>query len=92
MNRYWASWWSGNYEDEGCTKPPFNFWNSGQRDRRNADPESERDECSLCAIIDAEDENTVEAMIRKHYPDYQMRFCQPKASDWQPASDRFPPH
>ena len=33
MTRYWVSWWSGNYEDEGCTKPPFQYWLSGQRDR-----------------------------------------------------------
>ena len=33
--RYWVSWWSGYYEDEGCTKPPFQIWISGQRDRPN---------------------------------------------------------
>ena len=33
MNRYWISWYSGNYEDEGCTEPPFQFWTSGYRSR-----------------------------------------------------------
>jgi hypothetical protein len=35
MKTFWVSWWSGNYEDEGCTKPPFQFWVSGQKDRPN---------------------------------------------------------
>jgi hypothetical protein len=25
------SWWSGNYEDEGCTKALFKIWLSGYR-------------------------------------------------------------
>ena len=33
MKTFWVSWYSGNYADEGCTKPPFKFWVSGQRDR-----------------------------------------------------------
>lgn len=26
MNRYWVSWWSGNY----ATEPPFTFWVSAR--------------------------------------------------------------
>ncbi|MCP1757883.1 hypothetical protein [Bradyrhizobium elkanii] len=48
MPRHWASWWSGNYADEGCTRPPFKTWVSGTRDR-----DEERDEQSLCAVVDA---------------------------------------
>ncbi len=33
MTRYWASWYSGDYEDEGCTTPPFQIWYTGQADR-----------------------------------------------------------
>lgn len=33
MKRFWASWYSGYYEDEGCTKPPFEVWVTGQRER-----------------------------------------------------------
>lgn len=36
MARFWVSWWSGNYYDEGCSKPPFEFWVSGQRERPNS--------------------------------------------------------
>lgn len=34
MNRYWISWYSGNYADEGCTAPPFQFWVTGYGYRR----------------------------------------------------------
>jgi hypothetical protein len=29
MNRYWISWYSGYYSEEGCTKPPFQVWITG---------------------------------------------------------------
>jgi len=36
MKRYWISWYSGGYEEEGCVdEPPFQYWWSGQRDRPN---------------------------------------------------------
>lgn len=85
INRHWVSWWSGNYADEGCTKPPFKFWVSGQRDRDGTDG---RDECSLCAVIDAVDEDAVWALVETHYPDCQQRFCERKEADFTPG-DRF---
>ena len=84
MNRYWVSWWSGYYEDEGCTKPPFQIWISGQRDR-----DENRDECSLCAVIDARSEDDIWAYINKHFPDYEKRFCNIKETDYIPGN-RFP--
>ena len=89
MPRYWVGWWSGNYADEGCTKPPFKFWVSGQRERANDGPESKRDECSLCAVIDAENELAVEKLVAAHFPDYKMRFCEARPDDFVPDS-RFP--
>jgi hypothetical protein len=88
MTRYWVSWWSGNYEDEGCTKPPFQFWVSGQRERGM---DEDRDEESICAVIDSESSEDIESLIAKHFPDYEMRFCEERASDWEPG-DRFPKH
>lgn len=36
MKRFWVSWFSGGYEDEGCVgEPPFTYWWSGQRERPN---------------------------------------------------------
>ena len=84
--RYWASWWSGNYADEGCTETPFEMWVSGQRERAD----EKRDDCSICAVIDAEDEAAVETLIAAHFPDYEMRFCEAKSSDFSPPPDRFP--
>jgi hypothetical protein len=84
MPRHWASWWSGNYTDEGCTKPPFKFWVSGYRPR-----DEERDEQSLCAVIDAQDDLDVTNLIKQHYPDFEMRFIDEKPDGWQPGS-RFP--
>jgi len=89
MKRFWISWWSGNYEDEGCTKPPFQFWVSGQRDRDNDDSESERDECAICAVIDANSEEEIWPVVKKHFPDYEPRFCTEKRPDYVP-NDRFP--
>lgn len=82
--RYWVSWWSGNYADEGCTTPPFQFWNSGERERND-----ERTDCSLCAVIDAPVEAVVWAAINKYFPDMRERFCERRADDWKPG-DRFP--
>jgi len=36
MTRYWISWYSGGYVDEGCVEePPFQYWWTGQRERPN---------------------------------------------------------
>lgn len=85
MIRFWVSWWTGNYADEGCTKPPFQVWNSGSRDRAG---DNERDDISMCAVIDAESETQIWDAIKSHFPDYEMRFCHERESDWTPG-DRF---
>ena len=92
--RWWVSWWSGNYADEGCTKPPFKFWDSGHRDRLTHDGPP-RDDMSLCAVIDTEatgsaGEFMVWHLVRDHFPDAEQRFCEPRADDWMPPADRFP--
>ena len=63
-------------------------WNEA-RERANDDPESERDECSLCAVIDAEDDLAVQKLVAEHYPDHEMRFCEQKPDNFTPG-DRFP--
>lgn len=86
MSRYWVSWYSGNYADEGCTKPPFPFFVSGYRDRNG---DSDRDDCSICALFDASDEQAIWLLVRKHFPDCEERFIEPVAGDWLP-NNRFP--
>ncbi|WP_396604920.1 hypothetical protein ACFLEY_22795 [Bradyrhizobium sp. YCK136] len=83
MPRHWASWWSGNYADEGCTRPPFKTWVSGTRDR-----DEQRDEQSLCAVVDAQDDMEVKNLISKHYPDAEVRFVDEKPEGWEPG-DRY---
>lgn len=85
MMRFWVSWWSGYYEDEGCTKPPFQVWISGSRNR-----DEERDEVSLCAVVDASSEGQVWNAVKRHFPDFEMRFCDEVSNDWSPPRDRFP--
>jgi hypothetical protein len=84
VNRYWVSWWSGNYADEGCVAPPFQFWNSGERIREDSD----RTDCSLCAVIDAPSEVEIRKAIKKYFPDFELRFCDLKKLDFVP-SGRF---
>lgn len=87
LDRYWVSWWSGYYENEGCSEPPFQIWVTGSRDRKQDD----KDEQSFCAVIDAGSEHQIRAAIRKYFPDYEMRFCNLVESTWTPeASGRFP--
>jgi len=87
--RFWASWWSGNYASEGCTKPPFKFWSSGSRLR---DDDDEKDDWSICAVVDAASEEDVRALALKHFPDAEFRFFEERPADWQPDTGRFPPH
>lgn len=92
MNRFWVSWWSGYYDDEGCTKPPFQVWNSGSRDRfkpGTRQHDENRDECSWCAVIDADSEDEIWRVVKQHFPDYERRFCESQEPDWEP-NDRFP--
>ena len=86
MKRYWVSWWSGNYANEGCTDPPFQCWISGYRDRRD---NSEGNECSMCAMIDADNKDMIWEAISKYFPDYTERFCKERESD-AVTGDRFP--
>ena len=87
MKRFWVSWWSGNYADEGCTAPLFQFWVSGQKDRLDSD-KTGKDDCSLCAVIDAENEAEIWKSIHKHFPDNVPRFCNEVEKDYKP-SERF---
>ena len=88
MGRYWVSWWSGYYEDEGCTEPDFQIWVSGTR-LRSTRPKGKQEELSLCAVIDADSSKQIEFFLRVHFPDYELRFCEKREPDFVP-NDRFP--
>jgi hypothetical protein len=48
--------------------------------------EHARDDCSLCAVIDAESEDAVWQLVQKHFPDFSQRFCEKRAPDFTPGS------
>lgn len=94
MKRFWVSWISGYYGDEGCTTPPFQVWISGHMDRRSGLPTefetgNPKDDCTICAVIDANSEDEIWPVIAKHFPDYEQRFCEERKIDYIPG-DRFP--
>lgn len=86
MSRFWVSWWSSNHIDDGCTAPPVQYWVSGERAR---DDDCRDYDQSMCAVIDAKSEADIWAMVKRHFPDYEARFCNLVAPDFEP-SNRFP--
>lgn len=80
MQRYWVSWYSFNYAKDGCTSPPFQAWVTG---------ETMEDEWIFCALVEANKEADVWDAIKRHYPDYRMRFINDAEPDWIP-NNRFP--
>lgn len=86
MPRYWVSWWSGYYADEGCAKHPFQVWISG---RRYKGGDTERDEVAIVSMVDAESEEAIWKAVARDFPDYEPRFCTEQKSDAVPGS-RFP--
>lgn len=94
MQKYWISFYSGYYEDEGCSKPPFQVWMSGQCERRTHLPQVfengyEKDDGIWCALVESHNTENIWKTVEKHFPDYEERFCHEVESDWIP-NDRFP--
>ncbi|MBN1535212.1 MAG: hypothetical protein JW908_00665 [Anaerolineales bacterium] len=81
LKRYWVSWWS---RTEGRKVPPFQTWISGEREKSEGVYEQ-----SLCAVIDAESEAEIWKAVKKHFPDYEQRFCESREMGWRPGA-RFP--
>lgn len=91
--RYWASWWSTYHTETGCTKPPFQLWESATRDLREGLRQfrgGPADEVAICAMIDAPSEEDVLATLARHFPDYELRFLNVAAADAVPDPTRFP--
>ena len=63
MAKFWISWYSGGYKDEGCKEePPFQYWWTGQRDRPNYGLSAEK--YAEYLLIDDEDEG--DAFLDEH--------------------------
>ena len=65
MKRFWVSWMSGNYADEGCSAPPLKFWISGSRPR----PNNGLSDLSYSIYLKIEDEDAAEEFIEKYARD-----------------------
>lgn len=90
MKRFWVSW----YEPvpEGDSRPrkwPLangvkHYWVSGET--------GDGAERTLCAVIDAEDEESAEAAVSQQgWSPSRWRFCDERQPDWMPDPGRFPP-
>lgn len=80
LQRFWVSWWSQEEPDT-----PFQYWVSGYKADKNGDYTIS----SLCAVIDAPDEDTVWKAMATLFPDYEQRLFQPTEPNFVPG-DRFP--
>lgn len=80
LKRFWVSWYSKYFEEDGCSDPPIQFWISGQ---------DMDDNLSFCAVIDEYHEDMIWTKLRTYFPDLIPRFREAKSLDWTPG-DRFP--
>ncbi len=88
--RYWVSWWSGAYADQGATNPPFQIWTMEHRPSRSTDWNNKaRDDLALTAVIDAPNAAAIWESVRLHFPDAEPRWAEPRPDNWHPA-DVFP--
>jgi hypothetical protein len=63
--RYWISWYSGGYEEEGCKcDTPFQYWWTGQRDRPNDGMTPEQ--VAEAQRLEDEDEDAYYAYMDEH--------------------------
>lgn len=84
MTRFWISWYGGS---DGDCRPivypiPFPWWCSGERFHEPC--------FSICAVIDAENEELAYEEAKEYWPELEERFCNPRPNEWMPDSSRFP--
>lgn len=101
MKRFWCSWWHPYHESFEMKDTELQIWVSGYRRLSEAGPywkyyrkeveveEECMDECSLCAVIDAESEDWIKDKIQEYFPGSGIRFIQEVDRDHVPG-DRFP--
>lgn len=87
MNSYWVSWWSECDFPDVSTMPET--WHTGARCGSDGS-DGWFSSYSYCSLIVAESEEAVWDLVRKHYPDYEERFCDPRPAGYEVTSDRFP--
>jgi hypothetical protein len=86
--RHWISWYepgdAGDYRP--LTTPPedvmLGWWCTGVRSSDEAG--------TLCALVQADDEDAAKALIGEHWEPESWRFCNEVDEHWVPPADRFP--
>ena len=94
MARYWVSWWSEVQPEE----VPLDYWVSGYKAKTGLKISELKDMdddyeipmvSSICAVIDAENEDIVWRGVAKFFSDLEQRFCEEREADYSPGG-RFP--
>lgn len=92
MARYWISWYSGYYADEGCTTPPFQVWITGSRQRPNEGLTPELHARYQALLLADEDE--ADEFLNEHSKDTATicAMVDAKSEDeiWQVVGKHFP--
>lgn len=92
MKRWWLSWYHTRNMSPYTIHSPW--WISGARVKLDTATGEEFDEPTVCAAVIAPTEKAAKAAIIGAYdiPPAKMewRFCEERADDWSPFSDRFP--
>jgi hypothetical protein len=82
LRRFWVSW----NEPSLDPRPARNWesapewWCTGYGDGYS----------TICAVVDAEDENDAKGHVRRFWDPESWRFCEPKPAAWMPDAGRFP--
>jgi len=86
---FWCDFWTGFYEEEGCTPPTdFDVWIKGYRPRNN---ETNETDCLMYGLLrNVPDEQTAKFMLERHFPDVEYIGIYEKDNAWTPPKDEFP--
>lgn len=82
--RFWISWYGGDGDDPRPTTfpVPISWWCTGYREQAPT--------CTICAVVDATDEDAALARVREFWPEAELRFCEAREPGWTPNGGRFP--
>jgi hypothetical protein len=87
--RFWLSWYQPTEDYRPLTDPPAEpvlaWWHTG------LEIAGEKTTSVLCALVSADSEDHARAVVAESWPEATgFRFCDPRADEWFPATDRFP--
>jgi hypothetical protein len=87
IKKYWVSWYTTRGEDNDAPDVDFRHWLTSQGNRSDED-DPDTEEWTICATIEAINEEDVWDQVASAWPNYKYRFCNVKEDDFKPG-DRF---